>query len=142
MTHPRVVVLATALVPASGPRASAADATSAPVAKGSKYVFGAAGGCACHTLLQGARAGTRRHVKFDLLVGVIYAQHHADLGDGNRLLERRAGERDPARGSLDGSKLFPVHPHEYFANIADDETEALVAYLRTAAGCRPCRRDR
>src|SRR5262249_61626622 len=37
----------------------------------------------------------------------------------------RRGERP------DGSRLFPIHPYKYLSNVADDETEALVAYLRS-----------
>ena len=137
MTHPRVVVLATALVLALWPaRASAADATSALVAKG-KYVFGAAGGCACHTLPQGPglnAGGT----KFDLLVGVIYARNitpDPETGIG-RWTDAQVANAIRRGDRPDGSKLFPVHPYEYFANIADDETEALVAYLRTVKPVR------
>ena len=137
MTHPRVVVLATALVLALWPaRASAADATSALVAKG-KYVFGAAGGCACHTLPQGPglnAGGT----KFDLLVGIIYARNitpDPETGIG-RWTDAQVANAIRRGDRPDGSKLFPVHPYEYFANIADDETEALVAYLRTVKPVR------
>lgn len=132
MTHARVVVVATALALTLWPaRASAADVTSALVAKG-KYVFGAAGGCACHTPPQapGLNAGG---TKFDLLVGVIYARNitpDPETGIG-RWTDAQVANAIRHGARPDGSKLFPVHPYQYFANIADDETEALVAYLRT-----------
>jgi mono/diheme cytochrome c family protein len=133
MTDPRVVVIATALALSLWPSlAAAADATSALVARG-KYVFGAAGGCACHTPpdAPGLNAGGR---KFDLLVGVIYARNitpdpETGIGrwtDAQVTNAIRRGERP------DGSRLFPIHPYEYFSRIADDEIEALVAYLKTA----------
>jgi mono/diheme cytochrome c family protein len=102
------------------------------VAKG-KYVFGAAGGCACHTRPDGVglnAGGT----KFDLsFIGVIYAPNitpDAETGigkwtDAQVVSAIRRGERP------DGSRLFPIHPYKYFSIIADDEITALVAYLRS-----------
>jgi mono/diheme cytochrome c family protein len=102
------------------------------VARG-KYVFATAGGCGCHTAPDGAglnAGGT----KFELsLFGVVYAPNitpDAETGigkwtDGQVINAIRRGER------LDGTKLFPIHPYKYLSNIADDEIEALVAYLRS-----------
>lgn len=109
----------------------AAEPTLDLVARG-KYVFGAAGGCACHTPPDGAglnAGGT----KFDLsFFGVVYAPNitpDAETGigkwsDAQVINAIRRGERP------DGSRLFPIHPYKYLANIADDEIEALIAYLR------------
>jgi mono/diheme cytochrome c family protein len=102
------------------------------VARG-KYVFGTAGGCACHTTPEGAglnAGGT----KFDLsFFGVVYTPNitpdtETGIGkwtDTQVINAIRRGERP------DGSKLFPIHPYKYLSNIADDEIEALVAYLRS-----------
>jgi mono/diheme cytochrome c family protein len=113
-----------ALVPAAEPSA-------ALLARG-KYVFGSAGGCACHTppAAPGLNAGG---TKFDLLIGVIYAPNitpdpETGIGrwtDAQVANAIRRGERP------NGARLFPVHPHRYFATIADDEIEALVAYLKS-----------
>ena len=95
-------------------------------------MFGAAGGCACHTTPDGAglnAGGTR----FDLSFGVVYTPNitpDAETGIGKWTDAQvtdaiRRGERP------DGAKLFPIHPYKYFSNIADDEIEALVAYLRS-----------
>jgi mono/diheme cytochrome c family protein len=120
--------LALSLWPAIAP---AADPSPALLAKG-KYVLGSAGGCACHTPpdAAGLNAGG---MKFDLLVGVLYARNitpdpETGIGrwtDAQVANAIRRGERP------DGSRLFPVHPYKYFANIADDEIEALVAYLKS-----------
>jgi mono/diheme cytochrome c family protein len=102
------------------------------VARG-KYVFGAAGGCACHTTPDGAglnAGGTRFDLSF---FGVVYTPNitpDAETGigkwtDAQVINAIRRGERP------DGAKLFPIHPYKYFSNIADDEIEALVAYLRS-----------
>ena len=126
MTDPRVVmtVAAVILTLCSMPT-SAADPTSELVARG-KYVFGAAGGCACHTPPEalGLNAGG---MKFELLFGVVYSGNitpdpETGIGrwtDAQVTNAIRRGERP------DGSRLFPIHPYEYFANIADDEARAL-----------------
>jgi mono/diheme cytochrome c family protein len=109
----------------------AAEPSPELVARG-KYVFATAGGCACHTPPDGIglNAGGQ---KFDLFIGVVYSRNitpdpetgigkWTDLQVTNAI---RRGERP------DGSKLFPIHPYKYLGNIADDEIEALVAYLKS-----------
>jgi len=129
-----VAALALTFWPAVG---QAAEPTPAAVAKG-KYVFGAAGGCACHTPPDGVglnAGGT----KFDLsFIGVVYAPNitsDAETGigkwtDAQVVSAIRRGERP------DGSRLFPIHPYKYLSNIADDEIAALVAYLRSVKPVR------
>ena len=111
--------------------ASAAEPTPELIARG-KYVFATAGGCACHTPPDaiGLNAGG---MKFDLFIGVVYSRNitpDAETGIGTWTDAQvtnaiRRGERP------DGSKLFPIHPYKYLGNIADDEVEALVAYLKS-----------
>ena len=123
-----VAALALCLWPAS---ARAADPSPEILARG-KYVFATAGGCGCHTPPDavGLNAGGQ---KFELLVGTVYSRNitpDAETGIGKWTDAQvanaiRRGERP------DGSRLFPIHPYKYLANIADDEIEALVAYLRS-----------
>ncbi|PYN88676.1 MAG: hypothetical protein DMD87_08525 [Candidatus Rokuibacteriota bacterium] len=133
MTLGRVVLLLAAWALSLWPAlARAADALPELVARG-KYVFGAAGGCACHTTPDGAglnAGGT----KFDLsFFGVVYTPNitpDAETGIGKwtdaQVVDAiRRGERPG------GSRLFPIHPYKYLSNIADDEIEALVVYLRS-----------
>lgn len=111
--------------------ASAAEPTPELIARG-KYVFATAGGCACHTPPDaiGLNAGG---MKFDLFIGVVYSRNitpDAETGIGTWTDAQvtnaiRRGERP------DGSKLFPIHPYKYLGNIADDEVDALVAYLKS-----------
>jgi len=111
--------------------ASAAEPTPELVARG-KYVFATAGGCACHTPPDGIglNAGGQ---KFELFIGVVYSRNitpepETGIGkwsDAQVTNAIRRGERP------DGSKLFPIHPYKYLGNIADDEVEALVAYLKS-----------
>src|SRR5262249_51877685 len=110
----------------------AAEPTRDLVARG-KYVFGASGGCACHTTPDGAglnAGGAKFGMSF---FGVVYTPNitpDAETGigkwtDAQIINAIRRGERP------DGSRLFPIHPYKYLSNVADDETEALVAYLRS-----------
>jgi len=126
-----LILAASAMIFGFGP-VRAAEPTADLAIRG-KYVFGAAGGCACHTTPDGAglnAGGT----KFDLsFFGIVYVPNITPDGetgigkwtDGQIINAIRRGERP------DGSKLFPIHPYKYLSNIADDEIEALVAYLRS-----------
>src|SRR5262249_7543274 len=124
----RVAALALCLWPAS---VRAADPSPEILARG-KYVFATAGGCGCHTPPDavGLNAGGQ---KFELLVGTVYSRNITPDGetgigkwtDTQVANAIRRGERP------DGSRLFPIHPYKYLANIADDEIAALVAYLRS-----------
>jgi alcohol dehydrogenase (quinone), cytochrome c subunit len=128
-------VLAAAFV-VSLPEASPAEPTAELVARG-KYVFATAGGCACHTPPDGVGLNAGG-MKFDLFIGVVYARNitpDPDTGIGKwtdlQLTNAiRRGERP------DGSKLFPIHPYKNLGNIADDEIEALVAYLKSVKPIR------
>jgi len=72
-------------------------------------------------------------MKFDLFIGVVYSRNitpdpETGIGawtDAQVTNAIRRGERP------DRSKLFPIHPYKYLGNIADDEIEALVAYLKS-----------
>jgi mono/diheme cytochrome c family protein len=111
----------------------AADPSAELVTRG-KYVFATAGGCACHTPPDGGglNAGGAR---FDLSygIGVVYAPNispdvETGIGkwtDAQVTAAIRRGQRP------DGSRLFPIHPYKYLGGIADDEVEALVAYLKS-----------
>lgn len=130
---PILAILALGLWPAAAP---AADPSPGILARG-KYVFATAGGCACHTPPDavGLNAGGQ---KFALLVGTIYSRNitpdpETGIGrwtDAQVAAAIRRGERP------DGSRLFPIHPYKYLANIADDEMEALVAYLKSVKPIR------
>jgi len=133
MTARRVAAVVAAAFALNGPTgpASAAGPTTELVARG-KYVFATAGGCACHTPPDavGLNAGG---MKFDLFIGVVYSRNitpdpETGIGawtDAQVTNAIRRGERP------DRSKLFPIHPYKYLGNIADDEIEALVAYLKS-----------
>jgi mono/diheme cytochrome c family protein len=73
--------------------------------------------------------------KFDLPygIGVVYAPNitpDVETGIGKWTNAQvttaiRRGQRP------DGSRLFPIHPYKYLGGIADDEVDALVAYLKS-----------
>jgi mono/diheme cytochrome c family protein len=125
-----VVTLAMAHAPARAAEKGRAPASDL-VAKG-RYVFATAGGCACHTPpgTPGLNAGG---MAFHGPFGEVYSRNitpdrATGVGrwtDAQIAKAIRHGERP------DGTRLFPVHPYIYLANLADDETAALVAYLKS-----------
>jgi mono/diheme cytochrome c family protein len=107
-----------------------AQGTQAEIARG-KYVFGATGGCGCHTApKQPVNAGGRR---FDGAFGTVYstnltADKETGLGgwnDDQLIAAIRLGRRP------DGARLVPVHPFLTFNGMAEEDLRAVVAYLRT-----------
>jgi mono/diheme cytochrome c family protein len=100
------------------------------VARG-KYVFGAAGGCGCHTEKDRAvNSGGRR---YDGPFGTVYSTNitpDRSTGIGTWTDEQiitaiRLGRRP------NGERLLPVHPFTIFNGMAHEDLTALVAYLRT-----------
>ncbi len=117
-------VLACSPASAQGPPASD------PVARG-KYVFGAAGGCGCHTekdrpLNSGGR-------KYDGPFGTVYSSNitpDRQTGIGGWTNDQiitaiRLGRRP------NGERLVPVHPYTVFNGMAEEDLRALVAFLRS-----------
>jgi mono/diheme cytochrome c family protein len=114
------------------PSASAGGTASVPdlVGKG-KYVFGAAGGCGCHTEPKGTlNAGGR---KYDGPFGTVYSSNitpdpQTGIGawtDEQIITAIRLGRRP------NGERLIPVHPYTVFNGMAAEDLRAVVAYLRT-----------
>jgi mono/diheme cytochrome c family protein len=112
----------------SAPPAPAA--TPEEIARG-KYVFGATGGCGCHTVPKGpANAGGR---KYDGIYGTVYSSNitpDTKTGIGGWTDEQiitaiRLGRRP------NGERILPVHPFTSFNGMAEADLKALVAFLRT-----------
>lgn len=104
--------------------------TSDPVARG-KYVFGATGGCGCHTekdrpLNSGGR-------KYEGPFGTVYSTNitpdrQTGIGgwtDEQIITAIRLGRRP------NGERLVPVHPYTVFNGMAEEDLRAVVAYLRS-----------
>jgi mono/diheme cytochrome c family protein len=117
-------VLAFSPVSAQGPP------TSDPVGRG-KYVFGAAGGCGCHTEKdRPANSGGR---KYDGPFGTVYSSNITpdrqtgigDWTDEQIITAIRLGRRPS------GERLIPVHPYTVFNGMAEEDLRALVAFLRS-----------
>jgi mono/diheme cytochrome c family protein len=115
----------TSITGAQGTPASAAE-----VARG-RYVFGATGGCGCHTVPKGpANAGGRR---YDGPFGTVYATNitpDRQTGIGTWTEEQiitaiRLGRRP------NGERLLPVHPFTVFNGMAEEDLRAVTAFLRT-----------
>ena len=105
-------------------------ASAAELARG-KYVFGATGGCGCHTEVKGpANAGGR---KYEGPFGIVYSTNitpDIKTGIGGWTDEQiikaiRLGRR------LNGERILPVHPFPSFNGMAEEDLKALVAFLRT-----------
>jgi mono/diheme cytochrome c family protein len=104
--------------------------SAAEIARG-RYVFGATGGCGCHTVPKGAiNAGGRR---YDGPFGTVYSTNitpDRQTGIGTWTDEQivtaiRNGRRP------NGERLLPVHPFPVFNGMAEEDLRALVAFLRT-----------
>ena len=102
----------------------------ADVARG-KYIFGAAGGCGCHTEpKKPANSGGR---KYEGPFGTVYSSNitpdrQTGIGtwtDEQILTAIRLGRRP------NGERLVPVHPFTVFNGMAEEDLKALVAFLRS-----------
>lgn len=111
---------------------AAAQPSQAEVARG-KYIFGATGGCGCHTEPgkgKPVNAGGRR---IDAPFGTIYSTNitpdrETGIGtwtDEQIITATRLGRRP------NGERIVPVHPFMAFNGMAEADLRALVTYLRT-----------
>jgi mono/diheme cytochrome c family protein len=96
-----------------------------------RYIFGAAGGCGCHTVPgQPVNSGGRR---YDGPFGTVYSTNitpdrQTGIGgwsDEQIITAIRLGRRP------NGERLVPVHPYTVFNGMADGDLRALVAFLKT-----------
>jgi mono/diheme cytochrome c family protein len=115
---------------APGVAAQGTPASPAEVARG-RYVFGATGGCGCHTVPKGqVNAGGR---KYDGPFGTVYSSNitpdrQTGIGawtDEQIITAIRLGRRP------NGERLLPVHPFPVFNGMAEEDLRAIVAFLRT-----------
>ena len=112
------------------PSLATAQPSPAEVARG-RYIFGATGGCGCHTVpKRTANAGGRR---YDGPFGTVYSTNitpdrQTGIGawtDEQIITAIRSGRRP------NGERLLPVHPFTVFNGMAAEDLKALVAFLRT-----------
>ena len=112
------------------PDVALAQASQQEIARG-RYVFGATGGCGCHTAKgQPANAGGRR---YDGPFGTVYSSNitpdrETGIGawtDEQIITATRLGRRP------NGDRLLPVHPYPVFNGMAAEDLKALVAFLRS-----------
>ncbi len=96
-----------------------------------QYIFSSAGGCACHSPPKGAPyAGGR---EFPLLLAKVYSTNltaDKETGLGNWTDQQI---RDALVKGIrpDGERLLPVMPYEAYSGMAEEDLQALIAYLRT-----------
>jgi mono/diheme cytochrome c family protein len=125
------LVLSVLLGVIARPATAAAQAPSAADIARGKYVFGATGGCGCHTVPKGpVNAGGR---KYEGPYGTVYSTNitpDKETGIGGWTDEQiitaiRLGRRP------NGDRLVPVHPYTVFNGMAEEDVKAVVAFLRT-----------
>lgn len=109
--------------------AARVEAASELEARG-KYLFGAAGGCACHTPKgRPVNSGGR---PYDGPFGTVFSANitpdpETGIGkwsDDDIINAIRLGRRP------NGDRLVPVHPFTLFNGVAEEDLRALVAYLK------------
>jgi mono/diheme cytochrome c family protein len=110
--------------------AQVASPSAAEIARG-RYMFGATGGCGCHTAPKGQpNAGGR---KYEGAFGTVYSSNitpdrQTGIGgwtDEQIITAIRLGRRP------NGERLLPVHPFPVFNGMAEEDLRAIVAFLRT-----------
>jgi len=134
--RPRLLLAALALLVGLGHAAPVAGGVLRDAVAHGKYIFGAAGGCGCHTEPGGAlNAGGRR---YDGPFGTVYSANitpdrETGVGawtDDQLIAAIRLGRRP------NGERLIPVHPYTVFNGMAEADLRSLVAYLRTVPPVR------
>jgi mono/diheme cytochrome c family protein len=117
-------------VTAVWPASAQAQANRELLARG-KYVFGATGGCGCHTEKdRPVNSGGR---KYEGPFGTVYSSNITpdkqtgigDWTDEQIITAIRLGRRP------NGDRLIPVHPYTVFNGMAAEDLRALVAFLRS-----------
>ena len=107
-----------------------AQASKDLVAKG-QYIFAVAGGCACHTEPKGTpHAGARA---FPIPFGTVYSTNitqdkETGLGDWT---DQQIHDAMVKGIRKDGSKILPVMPYEKYSGMAQEDRQAMIAYMRT-----------
>jgi mono/diheme cytochrome c family protein len=109
-----------------------AQASAAEIARG-KYVFGATGGCGCHTEKGKGKPVNAGGRQIDAPFGTVFSTNitpdrQTGIGawtDEQIITATRLGRRP------NGERILPVHPFTSFNGMAESDLRALVAYLRT-----------
>lgn len=127
-----MVVLGVLVMAPAGAEAQPAASDRDLVLRG-RYIFGATGGCGCHTVeKQPVNSGGRR---YDGPFGTVYSTNITpdrktgigDWTDEQIITATRLGRRP------NGERLIPVHPYTVFNGMAEGDLKALVAFLRSVS---------
>jgi mono/diheme cytochrome c family protein len=105
------------------------------VAKG-QYIFSVAGGCACHSDPKGTQhAGGRA---FPIPFGTVYSTNlTADKETGlGGWTDQQIADAITKGIRRDGSRIIPVMPFGLYSGMAQEDLQALIAFLRTLKAVR------
>lgn len=103
-----------------------------------QYLFSLAGGCACHTVPKGTpHVGAR---EFPIPVAKVYSTNlTADQETGlGRWSDQQIRDAMVKGIRPNGKRLLPVMPYEAYSGMAQEDLNALIAYLRTL---KPVRKE-
>ena len=105
-----------------------AQASKDLVAKG-QYIFAVAGGCDCHTEPKGTPHAGARALPFGTVYSTNITQDkETGLGDWTDPQIHDAMVKGIRK---DGSKILPVMPYEKYSGMAQEDRQAMIAYMRT-----------
>ena len=98
--------------------------------KTGQYIFSLAGGCACHTVPREAfNAGARA---FPIPFGKVYSTNvtqDKETGLGN-WTDQQIRDAIVKGIRWDGSSIIPVMPYQAYSGMAEEDLQALIAYLK------------
>jgi mono/diheme cytochrome c family protein len=108
-----------------------AQAPDAELVKSGQYIFSLAGGCACHTVPKEVfNAGARA---FPIPFGKVYSTNitqDKETGLGT-WTDQQIHDAIVKGIRRDGSNMIPVMPYQAYSGMAEEDLQALIAYLKT-----------
>jgi mono/diheme cytochrome c family protein len=127
----RTLLLSSLALSALDPSMLHAQADKKDAAARGQYIFAVAGGCACHTVpKETPHAGGRA---FPIPLGTVYSTNitqDKETGLG-AWTDQQIIDAIVKGIRRDGSRSLPVMPYEKYSGMAQEDLNALVAYLRT-----------
>ena len=131
-------VVAPLLIGGVAPAAARAQEAEKDLVARGQYIFAVAGGCACHTDPKGTPHAGARSVPIPF--GTAYSTNitpDKETGLG-RWSDKEISDAIIKGLRPNGATLLPVMPYEAYSGMAEEDLNALIAYLRTL---KPVRKE-